>query len=148
MLSELLFQGFVRVPFNFLVHSISNIWMFKVVMSTFISINIARLFRPANPQNAKIIIPIKYAKREIIFVYLPNTSHFMHFQSVRQKKRNIHNNTNKYRWHFWSKPQQTPSLKAQASSVTSTRMRYTTGYRLRNYKYYYNRQYCSFYYNC
>ena len=25
-------------------------------------------------------------KREIIFVYLPNTSHFMHFQSVRQKK--------------------------------------------------------------
>ena len=25
-------------------------------------------------------------KREIIFVNLPNTLHFMHFQSVRQKK--------------------------------------------------------------
>ena len=50
-------------------------------------------------------------KREIIFVYLPNTSHFMHFQSVRQKKWNIHDNTNKYRWHFRSKPHQTTSLK-------------------------------------
>ena len=30
-------------------------------------------------------------KREIIFVYLPNTSHFMHFPSVRQKKWNSHN---------------------------------------------------------
>ena len=49
-------------------------------------------------------------KREIIFVYLPNTSHFMHFQSVRQKKWNIHNKTNKYRWHFRSKPHQTTSL--------------------------------------
>ena len=36
-------------------------------------------------------------KWEIIFVYLPNTSHFMHFQSVRQKKGNIHSKTNKYR---------------------------------------------------
>ena len=51
-------------------------------------------------------------KREIIFVYLPNTSHFMHFQSVRQKKWNIHNKTNKYRWHFRSKPLQTTSLKS------------------------------------
>ena len=50
-------------------------------------------------------------KREIIFVYLPNTSHFMHFQSVRQKKGNIHNKTNKYRWHFRSKPHQTTSLR-------------------------------------
>ena len=25
-------------------------------------------------------------KREVIIVYLPNTSHFIHFQSVRQKK--------------------------------------------------------------
>ena len=41
-------------------------------------------------------------KGEIIFVYLPNTSHFMHFQSVRQKKWNIHNKTNKYRCHFRS----------------------------------------------
>ena len=49
-------------------------------------------------------------KREIIFVYLSNTSHFMHFQSVRQKKWNIHNKTNKYRWHFRSKPHQTTSL--------------------------------------
>ena len=35
-------------------------------------------------------------KREIIFAYLPNTSHFMHFQSVRQKKGNIHNKNNAY----------------------------------------------------
>ena len=49
-------------------------------------------------------------KKDIIFVYLPNTSHFMHFQSVRQKKGNIHNKTNKYRWHFRSKPHQTTSL--------------------------------------
>ena len=34
-------------------------------------------------------------KREIIFVYLPNTSQFMQFQSVRQKKGNIYNKTNK-----------------------------------------------------
>ena len=50
-------------------------------------------------------------EREIIFVYLPNTSHFMHFQSVRQKKGNIHNKIYKYRWHFRSKPHQTTSLK-------------------------------------
>ena len=50
-------------------------------------------------------------KREIIFVNLPNTSHFMHFQSVRQKKWNIHYKTNEYRWHFRSKPHQTTSLK-------------------------------------
>ena len=64
-------------------------------MSTFISINIARLFRPANPQNAKINNFDKIMhKKEIIFVYLPNTSLIMHFQSVRQKKGNIHNKTN------------------------------------------------------
>ena len=81
-------------------------------MSTFISINIARLFRQSNPQNAKIIISIKLCKKkkEIIFVYLSNTSHFMHFQSVRKKKGNIHDKTNKYRWHFRSKPHQTTSL--------------------------------------
>ena len=50
-------------------------------------------------------------KREIIFVNLPNTSHFMHFQSVRQKKWNIHDKTNEYWWHFRSKPHQTTSLK-------------------------------------
>ena len=50
-------------------------------------------------------------KRKMIFVYLPNTSLFMHFQSVRQKKWNIHNKTNKYRWHFRLKPHQTTSLK-------------------------------------
>ena len=49
-------------------------------------------------------------KREIIFANLPNTSHFMHFQSVRQKKWNIHNKTNEYRWHFRSNPHQTTSL--------------------------------------
>ena len=66
-------------------------------MSTFISINIARLFRPANPQNAKNVISIKLCKKGgFFFVYLPNTSHFMHFQSVRQKKWNIYNKTNKY----------------------------------------------------
>ena len=32
-------------------------------MSTFISINIARFFRPANPQNAKIVISIKLCKK-------------------------------------------------------------------------------------
>ena len=81
-------------------------------MSTFISINIARRFRPANPQNAKIIISIKLCKkRETIFVYLPNTSHFMHFQSVRQKKGNNRYKTNEYRWHFRSKPHQTTSLR-------------------------------------
>ena len=42
-------------------------------------------------------------KRKIICVYLPYTLHFMHFQSVRQKKWNIHNKTNKYRWHFRTK---------------------------------------------
>ena len=83
-------------------------------MSTFISINIARPFRPANPQNAKIIISIKLCKkREIIFVYLPNTSHFMHFQSVHQKKGNIYNKTNKYQWYFRSKPHQTTPLSAE-----------------------------------
>ena len=41
-------------------------------------------------------------KMEIIFVYLPNTSHFMHLQSVSPKKWNIRNKTNKYRWHFRS----------------------------------------------
>ena len=35
----------------------------------------------------------------------------MHFKSVRQKKGNIHNKTNKYRWHFRSKPHQTTSLR-------------------------------------
>ena len=54
-------------------------------------------------------------KMEIIFVYLSNTSHFMHFESVRQKKRNIHNKTNEYRWHFRSKPHQTTSLKCYRS---------------------------------
>ena len=49
-------------------------------------------------------------KREVIFVNLPNTSHFMHFQSVHQKKWNIHNKTNEYRCHFRSKPHQTTSL--------------------------------------
>ena len=47
---------------------------------------------------------------EVIFVYLPNPSHLIHFQSGRQKKWIIHNKTNKYRWHFRSKPHQTTSL--------------------------------------
>ena len=83
-------------------------------MSTFISINIARLFLPANPQNYNCDKIMQ--KREIIFVNLPNTSYFMHFQSVRQKKWNIHNKTNEYRWHFRSKPHQTTSLKQNAST--------------------------------
>ena len=49
-------------------------------------------------------------KRGILFVYLPNTSHFIHFQSVWQKKWNIHNKTNEYWWHFRSKSHQTTSL--------------------------------------
>ena len=52
-------------------------------MSTFIFINIARLFRPANPRNHNFNKIMQ--KREIFFVYLPNTSHFMHFQSVHQR---------------------------------------------------------------
>ena len=56
-------------------------------------------------------------KMEIIFVYLSNTSNFMHFQSVRQKKGNIHNKTNKYRWHFRSKPHQTTSLMSQICMI-------------------------------
>ena len=50
-------------------------------------------------------------KREILFVYLPNTSHFIQFQSVRKKKWNIHNKTYEYRWHFRSKPHQITSLR-------------------------------------
>ena len=93
-------------------------------MLTFMSINIALLFRPANPQNAKIIISIKLCKkREIIFVYLPNTSHFTHFQSVRQKKGNIHTKTNKYRWYFWSKPHQTTSLKHTKTTKKTSKTR-------------------------
>ena len=81
------------------------------VMLTFISINIAWLFRPANPKKCQNYNFDKIMqKREIIFIYLPNTSHFMHFQSVRQTKWNIHNKINKYRWHFRSKPHQTTSL--------------------------------------
>ena len=49
-------------------------------------------------------------KREVIIVYLPNTSHFIHFQSVRQKKWKVRNKINKYRWHFRSKSHQTTSL--------------------------------------
>ena len=59
-------------------------------MSTFISINIARLFRQANPQNYNFDKIMQ--KRD--FFHLPNTSHFMHFQSFRQKNGNIHNKTN------------------------------------------------------
>ena len=79
------------------------------IMSTFISINIALLFRPANPQNHNFDRNMQKRK---FFVYLPNTLHFMHFQSVRQQKGNNHNKTNKYRWHFRSKPHQTTSLKS------------------------------------
>ena len=49
-------------------------------------------------------------KMDFFFVHLPNTSNFIHFQSVRQKKWNIHNKTDKYRRHFRSKPHQTTSL--------------------------------------
>ena len=58
-------------------------------------------------------------KREISFVNLPKTSHFMHFQSVRQKKWNIHNKTNEYRWHFRSKPHQTTSLTVANTRLTA-----------------------------
>ena len=76
----------------------------------FISINIARRFRPANPEMQNHNFDKIMQKREIIFVYLPNTSHLMHFQPVRKKKGHIQNKTNKYRWHFRSKPHQTTSL--------------------------------------
>ena len=42
----------------------------------------------------------------------------MHFQSVRQKKGNIHNKSNKYRWHFRSKFHQTTSLMIQKTNET------------------------------
>ena len=63
-------------------------------------------------------------KREIIFVYLPNTSYFMHFQSVRQKKWNFHYKTDKYRWHFRSKPHQTTSLKITNEDSVLQNMQY------------------------
>ena len=77
----------------------------------FIPINIGATFpfsKPPKCQNHNFDKIMQ--NREIIFVYLPNTSHFMHFQSVRRKKGNIHNKTNKYRWYFRSKPHQTTSL--------------------------------------
>ena len=91
------------------MHSIRNIWRFKVVLcQRSFPLILRECSVQQTPKYAKIIISIKFMpKREIIFVYLPNTSHFMHFQSVRQKKGNIHNKTNKYRWHFLSKPHQT-----------------------------------------
>ena len=58
-------------------------------------------------------------KMEIMFVYLRNTSHFIHFQSVRQPKWNIHNKTNKYRWHFRSKPHKTTSLRVEILSAAT-----------------------------
>ena len=39
-------------------------------MSTFISINIAQLFRPANPENAKIIISIKLCTKGKIILFI------------------------------------------------------------------------------
>ena len=59
-------------------------------------------------------------KREIIFVHLPNTSHFTHFQSFRQKKWNIHNVTNEYRCHFRSKTHQTTSLREKGRDLTQS----------------------------
>ena len=41
---------------------------------------------------------------------LPNILRFIHSHLVRQKKRNIHNKTNKYRCHFRSNPHQSTSL--------------------------------------
>ena len=54
--------------------------------------------------------PNKVKNENTVCLLLPNTSHFIHFQSVRQKKWNIHIKINKYRWHFRSKPHQTTSL--------------------------------------
>ena len=64
------------------------------IMSTIISVNIFQFFRQTNPKNAKIVILDDLScsfdtithKREVMFVYLSNTSHFIHFQLVRQKK--------------------------------------------------------------
>ena len=57
-------------------------------------------------------------KKRKFFVYLPNISHFMHFQSVRQRNVTFiffmnNNKTSKYRWHFRSKPHQTTSLRSK-----------------------------------
>ena len=86
-------------------------YMFKVVLCQRLFSLILRDFPSGEPPKCQNYNFDKIMqKREIIFVYLSNTLHFMHFQSVRQKKGNIHNTTNKYLWHFRSKPHQTTSL--------------------------------------
>ena len=57
-----------------------------------------------------------------MFVNLPNTSHFIHFQSVRQKEDNIRNQTNKNRLHFRSAPHQTTSLGYHADNILFTHL--------------------------
>ena len=69
------------------------------IMQTFISVNIVHLFSPANPQKCQNWNFDQTSKKmEIMFVYLPNTWHFIHFQSTRRNKWYIHKKTNKYRW--------------------------------------------------
>ena len=75
------------------------------IMSTSMSINIVHLFRQLNPKMPKFKFDKIRHKMEIMFIYLPNISRFIYFQSVRQKKWNIHYKTIKYRWRFRSKPQ-------------------------------------------
>ena len=57
-------------------------------MSTFISINIARLFRPSKPQKCQNHNFDKIMhKKEIIFVYLPNTIAFYAFSNQFAKRK-------------------------------------------------------------
>ena len=73
--------------FNFLVHSIINILMFKVVSFERSFPSILRDFSTQQTPKCKNSNFDKIMQNsEIIIVYLPNTSHFIHFQSVRKKK--------------------------------------------------------------
>ena len=57
------------------------------VRSMIIFIKILQIFGQANPKKIRNCDFDKITqKRKVMFVYLPNTSHFIHFQSVRQKK--------------------------------------------------------------
>ena len=84
------------------------------IISTIIFFNILQLFRQANPKKCQNCNFDKITQKwEVMFNYLPNTTHFIHFQSVRPKKWNIRNKTNKYRWYFRSRPHQTTLLKKE-----------------------------------
>ena len=83
------------------------------VMSTFMFISIAQLLRPRNPKNCEKCISNKISKKG----RNSYISHFIHFQSFRQKKWSVCHKTYKYRWNFPSKRHQTTSLNDRISRV-------------------------------